>query len=376
MQLRYLVGILMISLLGLMSLTSKETPLLPAQGWHTKGNQIIDPQGSPVTLKSVSWFGFETSNYVVHGLWSRSLTDMLDQIKSLGFNSLRIPYSNQILNPQTQPNSINYHLNPDLQNKNSLAILDFLIDEAAKRNLYIILDRHRPTSAQQSELWYTAEVPEKKWINDWVFLAKRYLNKPNVIAFDLHNEPHGAATWGSGVRETDWRAAAKRAGNAILAANPNVLIIVEGIQFGVAKDVYWWGGALDGVLMYPVHLNTAHKVVYSPHDYGPGVYMQPWFNDPNFPNNLDEIWDAKWGYIAKQNIAPIWIGEFGGRATDLQSKEGIWQNYLVKYIHDHNLNFAYWSWNPNSGDTGGILNDDWTTVNQNKVEMLKPILQQ
>lgn len=30
----------------------------------------------------------------------------------------------------------------------------------------------------------------------------------------------------------------------------------------------------------------------------------------------------------------------------------------------------YWSWNPNSGDTGGILNDDWTTVRQDKVNLL------
>jgi len=32
------------------------------------------------------------------------------------------------------------------------------------------------------------------------------------------------------------------------------------------------------------------------------------------------------------------------------------------------------SWNPNSGDTGGILNEDWTTVNQAKDEFLQPFL--
>jgi endoglucanase len=34
-------------------------------------------------------------------------------------------------------------------------------------------------------------------------------------------------------------------------------------------------------------------------------------------------------------------------------------------------NFFYWSWNPNSGDTGGILQDDWQTVSQDKYNNLK-----
>ena len=38
------------------------------------------------------------------------------------------------------------------------------------------------------------------------------------------------------------------------------------------------------------------------------------------------------------------------------------------------MSWAYWSWNPNSGDTGGILADDWRTINQNKLVYLKPIM--
>jgi endoglucanase len=38
------------------------------------------------------------------------------------------------------------------------------------------------------------------------------------------------------------------------------------------------------------------------------------------------------------------------------------------------ISFTFWSWNPNSGDTGGILNDDWTTVNTTKQAYLDPYL--
>jgi cellulase/cellobiase CelA1 len=38
------------------------------------------------------------------------------------------------------------------------------------------------------------------------------------------------------------------------------------------------------------------------------------------------------------------------------------------------IGWTWWSWNPNSGDTGGILADDWTTVLQNKVAQLQPLM--
>ena len=38
------------------------------------------------------------------------------------------------------------------------------------------------------------------------------------------------------------------------------------------------------------------------------------------------------------------------------------------------ISWAWWSWNPNSGDTGGIANDDWTTVNTAKQAIIQPYL--
>ncbi len=158
--------------------------------------------------------------------------------------------------------------------------------------------------------------------------------------------------------------------------NPNWLILVEGVDHNVQgnNSQYWWGGNLTGVANYPVVLDVPNRVVYSPHDYGPGVSSQPWFNDPTFPSNLPAIWDQTWGYISKQNIAPVLVGEFGGRNVDMSSTEGKWQNTLVDYIRANNLYFTYWSLNPNSGDTGGLLLDDWVTWNRPKQDMLSRIM--
>src|SRR5581483_866358 len=115
------------------------------------------------------------------------------------------------------------------------------------------------------------------------------------------NEPRGAATWGSGDLTTDWQLAAERAGNAILAVNPYVLIFVQGIEH-TGDDWYWWGGNLLDAHDAPVHLNVPGRVVYAPHDYGPDVYPQPWFSASDFPNNLPAVWDTHWGYLAEDGI--------------------------------------------------------------------------
>ncbi|AJE41211.1 MULTISPECIES: cellulase family glycosylhydrolase [Streptomyces] len=335
--------------------------------WHTSGRQILDASGQSVRIAGINWFGFETSNLVVHGLWSRDYKSMIDQMKSLGYNAIRLPYSDDIFKSGSVPSSIDFSSgkNADLQGLNSLQVMDKIVAYAGQDGLKVILDRHRPDSGGQSALWYTSAVPESTWIANLKAIATRYKGNSAVIGIDLHNEPHDPACWGCGDQATDWRLAAQRGGNAVLSANPDLLIFVEGIQTyaGVSG---WWGGNLMGAGQYPVQLDVPNRVVYSAHDYATSVAQQTWFSDPAFPNNMPGIWDKYWGYLFKQNIAPVWVGEFG---TTLQSTvDQKWLAALVSYMRPtagnggDSFSWSFWSWNPNSGDTGGILKDDWSTV--------------
>lgn len=358
----------------------------PVGYYHTQGNQLLDANNRPVKLAGVNWFGMESANYAPHGLWTRGYKDMMDQMKALGFNAIRLPFSNQLFDAGSKPNGIDFSKNPDLQGLGGLGILDKIVAYAGQIGLKILLDHHRSDAgagAEVSGLWSTAAYPESRWISDWAMLAQRYAGNPTVIGADLHNEPHGPANWGSG-GANDWRLAAERAGNAILAANPNWLIVVEGVE-SASSGSYWWGGNLSNAGAQPVRLNVPGRLVYSPHDYPSTVYPQPWFNDPSYPANLTAIWDRNWGYLFRQNTAPVLIGEFG---TKLQTaSDRTWLTQLTKYLGgDLNvdgtsdlapgqlgISWTYWSWNPNSGDTGGILADDWVSVNTEKVNLLKPI---
>src|SRR3990172_10750395 len=143
--------------------------------------------------------------------------------------------------------------------------MDKIVYGAGQRGLRVILDRHRPSTNNQSQLWYEGIYDEERWIKDWQMLAKRYRGNDTVIGADLHNEPDARATWGDNDPRTDWRLAAERAGNAILDVNPDWLILVEGILRDEG-DWYWQGGHLKNVRQSPVRLKVPNKLVYSPHD--------------------------------------------------------------------------------------------------------------
>src|SRR5262249_27633909 len=202
---------------------------LADQGIALQNTALTDTTGKRVRLRGVNWFGFETDAFAPHGLSVRNYDEMLAQMADLGFNTLRLPFSNQLFEPVSIPKGIDAGLNPDLQGRWGVTLLDAIIAGARRHGLYVILDRHRPDAYAQSDLWYTEEVPESRWIRDWVMLARRYRGNPTVLGADLHNEPHGPATWGDGHRRTDWGLAAERAGNADLAVNSGWRIFVQGI---------------------------------------------------------------------------------------------------------------------------------------------------
>jgi chitinase len=135
-------------------------------------------------------------------------------------------------------------------------------------------------------------------------------------------------------------------------------VFVEGIGTYQGQS-YWWGGNLMGVKDRPIQLAVDHKLVYSAHDYPNSVFPQTWFQGPDFPANLPAKFDQMWGYIYRQGIAPVYVGEFGtkphrsqGRAVaegDHRHRAGDLDNNGTRDIAADNkgVSWTFWSWNPN-----------------------------
>jgi aryl-phospho-beta-D-glucosidase BglC (GH1 family) len=344
----------------------------------------------------VNWFGFETSNASPHGLWARDYKSVLKQIKDLGFNALRLPWSSDMLTASPSGLQINAYgtdaytgakgLNTDLDGLTSIQVMDRILAECERIGLKVILDNHsRAHDGYLNEtIWYTSKYDEASWIKDWQWVVERYRNNTAVVAVDVKNEPHGnttvgmkpPATWGydePGYGTTDWRKAAVKAGQAILAVNPKLFVIIEGVE-NFKGDNTWWGGNLAGVREYPITDAEipAANLWYSAHEYGPEVFQQAWFSDATFPANMIDIWRKHFWFIHEAG-RPLFFGEFGIQeksACDPTSTAYRWLKTFLDLM-GRNSHWTFWALNPNSGDTGGLLADDWATVNPCKYALLK-----
>uniref|UniRef100_K3X5L1 Glycoside hydrolase family 5 domain-containing protein n=1 Tax=Globisporangium ultimum (strain ATCC 200006 / CBS 805.95 / DAOM BR144) TaxID=431595 RepID=K3X5L1_GLOUD len=66
--------------------------------------------------------------------------------------------------------------------------------------------------------------------------------------------------------------------------------------------------------------------------------------------------------------AAMVVGEWGG-SYETQDDQ-TWQKAFVKYLENKGLSWFYWCVNPNSGDTEGLLGNDWTTPRTDKISLL------
>ena len=93
--------------------------------YEVDGNRILR-DGKEVQFFGLNWFGAETQDHVVHGLWSRNYADMVEQIVSLGFNAVRLPFCPATLE-DVSTTSINTAVNPTLLGLGSLEVLDEIV---------------------------------------------------------------------------------------------------------------------------------------------------------------------------------------------------------------------------------------------------------
>lgn len=352
----------------------------------TRGRWIVDANGDRFKLRSGNWHGAsgtwngsgsadedanhhagENSGRTPLGLDRAPMADIIAGFREIGINSVRLPFSNEMIHDSVPVTDEAVAANPSLRGRTPLQVYDVVVRELTAAGLAVILNNHTNTTrwccgVDGNERWNTSQ-STGTWENDWLLMARRYRDNPRVVGADLYNEVRrdiwDDPNWGWG-DDHDWFAASQRVGDRILTeADPDLLIIVEGINWtGIPVD----GFAHERPTLEPVRrlshtLVDSGKLVYSAHFYGytgpnhsgatgTGETTDPRYRDLS-PAELIDVLNRQAFFVTAERdrhfTAPVWISEFGvGGRQETGARQRAWFENFVDQLIRTDADFAYW----------------------------------
>ena len=328
----------------------------PCIGLWISRNHSIYYENKLYNIRGINWFGIESHCKIMHGLWIHPLSFYLDIFVDNGINSIRIPFSYEVANNLDMMIETSCVTSEPLFDGVSVrTMLNILFQETSKRSMTILLDFHT-INEQITEFPWTNEINENMVFGAWSNIINEYKHYKNLIGIDIKNEPHGLIDW------TTWGGYIKNFTYFIYTTQPDYqsLFFICGIEDPL--DDSTWGGSF-----YSMKNNLTNtiddRIVFSPHVYGPSV------RGSRGMNNTDHNWDSWFGNLQHDYDNSIIIGEMGGY---FDGNDELWHWNIFNYLLKKNIrNFYYWCMNPDSYDTNGIFERDWTTLNEKKINFIK-----
>jgi len=274
-------------------------------------------------------FGVATQQSLVRTYQQSWITTAdLDNIRNSGLNAVRVPV--WWANFYSLDN-----ISPSGWRADAFEMLDWVINNAGARGLYVIIDMHGVVG-QQSHSDTTGRVNQNQYWNNgnhkgntayiWWQIANRYKGNPTVAAYDLINEPIGApnsaAVW------TAYNDLYK----SIRSVDTTHIVMMEG-----AYGSWNWS-----MLPNPAQFGWTN-VVYQMHEYQ--------FSNPSATGvqNGANRQVADFNNHASWNV-PGFIGEF----NNFGNGASVWRNVLNTYTNA-GLSWTMWSYKA----THGLVPDSW-----------------
>ncbi|MBO5858200.1 MAG: cellulase family glycosylhydrolase [Clostridia bacterium] len=222
----------LISSVGIMEVSSAESTEVSGgftseDFLTTKGRKIVNQKGEKITLKGVnlgSWmiwedwlspyeeatdhydileklterFGEEKAYELMNTYMDNWITESdLDEIKAMGFNSVRVPFWFRNFYYDDNGRKI-----LDENGEMDLSRLEWVVEECSKRRLYVVLDLHgavgyqsdAPHSGKKGSCGLYDDTEQGERYRElteelWREIATRFKGNPAVAMYDLLNEP-------------------------------------------------------------------------------------------------------------------------------------------------------------------------------------------
>ncbi|MBK7379880.1 MAG: glycoside hydrolase family 5 protein [Ignavibacteriales bacterium] len=310
-----------------------------------KGKEIVTPDGKPILLKGMNlgnWlvpegymFHFQkvSSPRMIYDLFdiligeedankfwdsfreNYIMKEDIHFIKSLGFNSIRIPFNWKLFiteYPERKLEGVGY------------ALLDRVIKWCKEENLYVILDMHCAPGGQTGDniddsygypFLFESPASQLQTIKIWRKLAEIYKDETIVIGYDLLNEPI-AHYFDKDKLNLTLEPLYKRITEAVREVDKNHIIFLGGAQWNTNFEPF--GPPFDDKLVYTFHTywTEVKQDVIQRH-----VDLREKFN------------------------APIWLGESGENTNE-------WISGFRTLLEENNIGWCFWPYKKMNSDRG------------------------
>ncbi|KAK2438462.1 glycosyl hydrolase 5 family protein [Trifolium repens] len=344
----------------------------------TSSRWIVNQNGQRVKLACLNWVS-HLDAVVAEGLSKKPVGVISYGIKSMGFNCVRLTWPILLLTNDTlsslsvRQSFQNLGLlesiagfqsnNPSIIDLSLIQAFQAVVKSLGDNDVMVILDNHitQPgwccSGSDGNGFFGDQYFDPNLWITGLTKMATLFRGVTNVVGMSLRNELRGPKQ-----NVDDWYRYMVQGAEAVHAANPDVLVILSGLNFD--KD-------LSFIAKRPVSLTFTEKLVFEAHWYG-FTDGQAWVS-----GNLNQVcgqvagnMKRMSGYLVDQGW-PLFVSEFGVDLRGTNVNDNRYLNCFIAYAAELDLDWALWtlvgSYYFRQGTMGmeefyGIINWDWSQV--------------
>ncbi|KAM3512418.1 hypothetical protein MY11210_003908 [Beauveria gryllotalpidicola] len=379
----------------------------PAVPLHSSSRWILDRDNQRVKLRCVSWAGHLEAN-LPEGLHKQPVSRLAGWIASAGFNCVRLTYSIDMALHPSLPVRDSFaaaaaatgadaaglmalhdaavDMNPFLANATVIDAFDAVQAALWDCGVVTILDNHVSRASWCCDLddgngWW-ADAPGYVAANSRFFDRDEWLrglramaawarddddgSRPGIVGMSLRNELRAHVTQMAAAAAV-WRENMRGAAAAVHAANPDVLVIIGGLNGGTDLTPLRLRGQTT--------LDTAAwagKNVWEAHAYS-FTLTTP---DVGSCRVRKVNYGLLFGFVLEQgknSTGPLFLSEFGvgmtgGDKDGLNDKDSRYLACLREYMEDNDADWSLWALQGtyyvrdgkvDAEETWGVLDHDW-----------------
>ncbi|XP_026441305.1 glycosyl hydrolase 5 family protein-like isoform X2 [Papaver somniferum] len=285
---------------------------------------------------------------VAEGLSNQPLDSISKKIRNMGFNCVRLTWplflimddslasvtvrtSFQRLGLVEYVSGIQAN-NPSLLDLPLIEVFQAVVSNLGENDVMVILDNHisKPGwccgDSDGNGFFGDKYFDPQLWIKGLTKMASIFNGSTSVVGMSLRNELRGRKQ-----NVKDWYKYIQSGAEAVHAANPNVLVILSGLNYDAE---------LSFLSKKPVRLTFTGKIVYEVH----------WYQWYGFNGNANQVcgnivnsFMRRAGFLLEHGVAPLFLSEFGIDQRGSNVNDNRYFNCMMGVAAELDFDWAQWT---------------------------------